>query len=81
MPETVCRVLDLLVTEQVEDPHVDYAVEDLRWTREVGLGVVAKDDSGQGLVVCGAQLSWSDARNEIVGFSRVLVSLSGPLWV
>ena len=48
---------------------------------EVGLRVDAKDDSGQGLVVCGAQLSWSDARNEIVGFSRVLVSLSGPLWV
>ena len=42
MPETVCRVLDLLVTEQVEDPHVDYTVEDLRFAREGGLGMVAR---------------------------------------
>ena len=36
------RLFGPSVTGQVEDPHVDYAVEDLRWTREVGLEVVAR---------------------------------------
>ena len=43
--------MDLVATEQVEDPHVVYAVGDDEVDKEVGQEVVVRDNSSKGLVV------------------------------
>ena len=43
--------MDLVVTEQMEDPHVVYAVGDAEDDKEVGQEVVVRDNSSKGLVV------------------------------
>ena len=46
-----CVVMDLVVTKQVEDPHVVYAVGDDEADKEVGQEVVVRDNSSKGLGV------------------------------
>ena len=48
-----CVVMDLVVTEQMEDPHVVYAVGDADVDNEVGQEVVVRDNSSKGLVMLG----------------------------